>query len=62
MGMYFVLGMIVFAALFVFTALHFDDKKKASTSRQWLMPIHVIEDDIEITMAALHREVLAIKI
>ena len=30
--MYFVLGMIVFAALFVFTALHFDEKKKASTS------------------------------
>ena len=30
--MYVVLGMIVFAALFVFTALHFDDKKKAAAS------------------------------
>lgn len=27
MGIYFVLGMIVFAAVFILTALHFDDKR-----------------------------------
>lgn len=28
MGIYFVLGMIVFAVVFIMTALHFDDKRK----------------------------------
>jgi hypothetical protein len=54
--------MFAFAVIFALTAVYFDDKKKTSTSRQWLMPIYVIKDDIEITLAALHREVTAMKI
>ena len=33
MGIYFAFGMIVFAVVFVMTALYIDDKKKAASSR-----------------------------
>ena len=32
MGIYFAFGMIVFAVVFIMTALHLDDKKRAASS------------------------------